>query len=60
MLERCIEIALQAPSGSNRQGWHFVVVTDEISTLVNQHEAQEERDKTLMHTAAWHIMQERN
>lgn len=28
VLERCIEIALQAPSGSNRQGWHFVVVTD--------------------------------
>lgn len=28
VLERCIEVALQAPSGSNRQGWHFVVVTD--------------------------------
>ncbi|HMN27656.1 MAG TPA: nitroreductase family protein [Caldilineaceae bacterium] len=28
VLERCIEIAVQAPSGSNRQGWHFVVVTD--------------------------------
>ncbi|HVO24807.1 MAG TPA: nitroreductase family protein [Candidatus Margulisiibacteriota bacterium] len=28
VLERCIEIALQAPSGSNEQGWHFVVVTD--------------------------------
>ena len=28
VLERCIEIALQAPSGSNRQGWHFVLVTD--------------------------------
>ncbi len=27
VLERCIEIALQAPSGSNRQGWHFIVVT---------------------------------
>ena len=26
VLERCIEIALQAPSGSNRQGWHFAVV----------------------------------
>lgn len=25
MLERCIEIALQAPTGSNAQGWHFVV-----------------------------------
>ena len=24
----CLEIALQAPTGSNRQIWHFVVVTD--------------------------------
>jgi len=28
VLERCIAIALQAPTGSNVQGWHFVVVTD--------------------------------
>jgi len=28
VIERCIEIALQAPSGSNRQPWHFIVVTD--------------------------------
>jgi nitroreductase len=28
LLERCIEIALQAPTGSNAQGWHFLVVTD--------------------------------
>lgn len=28
VLERCLEIALQAPTGSNLQGWHFVVVTD--------------------------------
>jgi len=28
LIERCIEIALQAPTGSNAQGWHFVVVTD--------------------------------
>lgn len=28
VLERCIEIALQAPTGSNAQGWHFVVVTE--------------------------------
>ena len=28
VIERCLEIALQAPSGSNRQGWRFVVVTD--------------------------------
>jgi nitroreductase len=24
----CLEIALQAPSGSNSQGWHFLLVTD--------------------------------
>lgn len=28
LIEECLEIALQAPTGSNRQGWHFVVVTD--------------------------------
>lgn len=28
LIERCIEIALQAPTGSNAQGWHFMVVTD--------------------------------
>jgi len=27
-IEQAIDIALQAPTGSNRQGWHFVVVTD--------------------------------
>lgn len=25
----CLEIAIQAPSGSNRQGWRFMIVTDE-------------------------------
>ncbi len=28
VIEACLEIALQAPSGSNRQGWHFIVVRD--------------------------------
>jgi len=28
VLERCLEIALQAPTGSNAQGWHWLVVTD--------------------------------
>jgi len=28
VIERAIEVALQAPTGSNTQGWHFVVVTD--------------------------------
>lgn len=28
VLQKCIGIAQQAPSGSNMQDWHFVVVTD--------------------------------
>jgi nitroreductase len=28
LVEECLNIALQAPTGSNRQGWHFVVVED--------------------------------
>lgn len=28
VIRECLEIALQAPSGSNIQGWHFMVVTD--------------------------------
>jgi len=28
VIEECIRIAQQAPSGSNAQRWHFVVVTD--------------------------------
>lgn len=27
-VEECLDIALQAPTGSNRQGWHWVVVED--------------------------------
>ena len=29
LIRECLEVALQAPSGSNSQGWHFVVVTDD-------------------------------
>ena len=28
VIRDCLEVALQAPTGGNRQGWHFVVVTD--------------------------------
>jgi nitroreductase len=28
VIRECLEIATQGPSGSNAQGWHFVVVTD--------------------------------
>lgn len=35
VIHECLEIALQAPSGSNAQGWHFVLVTDKnkIATI---------------------------
>ncbi len=29
LISECLELALQAPSGGNRQDWRFVVVTDE-------------------------------
>jgi nitroreductase len=29
IVEEALEIAMQAPTGSNRQGWHWVVVEDE-------------------------------
>jgi nitroreductase len=28
LVRECLELAIQAPTGSNAQGWHFVVVTD--------------------------------
>src|ERR1700719_1829558 len=28
VIKECLEIALRAPTGGNRQGWHFVVLTD--------------------------------
>ena len=28
IIEDCLELALQAPTGSNRQGWRWIVVTD--------------------------------
>ncbi len=28
VLGHCLEIAMQAPTGSNAQGWHFMVITD--------------------------------
>ena len=28
IIEECLELAIQAPTGGNSQGWHFLVVTD--------------------------------
>ncbi|MFN8562151.1 MAG: nitroreductase family protein [Anaerolineae bacterium] len=33
LIYECLEIALQAPTGSNSQNWHFVVVTDSEKKL---------------------------
>ena len=30
IVEECIEIAIQAPTGSNRQGWHWIVIEDQV------------------------------
>lgn len=29
LIRQCLELAVQAPTGANSQGWHFVVVTDQ-------------------------------
>ena len=29
VIEQCLDLAVQAPTGSNRQGWRWLVVTDE-------------------------------
>lgn len=29
LIEECVDLAMQAPTGRNRQRWHFLVVTDE-------------------------------
>ena len=34
IIERCIEIATQAPSGGNEQGWHFIVITNRIKLAI--------------------------
>src|SRR5258708_37765769 len=28
VIKECLELAAQAPTGGNRQTWHFIVVTD--------------------------------
>ena len=28
VVEECLRLAIQAPTGSNRQGWHWVIVSD--------------------------------
>lgn len=45
VIERCIHIALQAPTGGNSQGWHFVVVTDSLKRS----------DIAEWYRRAWHV-----
>ncbi len=41
VLKECLEIALQAPSGSNAQGWQFLLVTDpqQIAAVAEHYQA---------------------
>ena len=34
LVRECLEVALQAPSGSNGQAWHWMVITDENTRRV--------------------------
>lgn len=40
LIRECLELALQAPSGSNAQGWQFMVVTDrdKIATIAGYYQ----------------------
>jgi nitroreductase len=38
VVEECLELALQAPSGANRQAWHWVFITDpEKKKVIAEH-----------------------
>lgn len=41
LIHECLELALQAPSGSNAQGWQFMVVTDrdKIAAIADYYQA---------------------
>ncbi|CAN5633714.1 nitroreductase family protein [soil metagenome] len=40
IIEECIDLAVQAPSGSNTQRWHWVVVTDaDLKAKIAEHYA---------------------
>ena len=40
-VERCLEIAIQAPTGSNRQGWKWLIVTDaEVKAKIGEYYKQ--------------------
>src|SRR4029450_9944768 len=41
IVEECLRLAIQAPTGSNRQGWHWVIVidADERAALADMYRA---------------------
>jgi nitroreductase len=40
VIEECLDLAVQAPTGSNAQGWHWVVVTDDdLKAQIAEHYA---------------------
>jgi nitroreductase len=40
VIEECLELAVQAPTGSNAQNWHWVVVTDpDLKAQIAEHYA---------------------
>ncbi len=40
VIEECLDLAIQAPTGSNAQGWHWVVVTDpDLKAQIAEHYA---------------------
>lgn len=44
VIDTCLQAAVSAPSGANRQPWHFVVVTDpETKKRIRQEAEEEER-----------------
>lgn len=45
IIEDCLRVAATAPSGANKQPWHFVIVSDaEIKTQIRRAAEEEERE----------------
>jgi len=36
LVKECLEVALQAPTGGNRQGWHWLVITEAPQTTLKR------------------------
>jgi nitroreductase len=49
VIRQCLELAVQAPTGANRQGWHFVIVT----------EPEQRQALTALYRKGWALYRER-